>query len=126
MSPRGGALRRWADNHTEEFRVLLATVGIADDSLRNGAEAMRSSADQLRAVGTAGQLRAQSHPCPDTELQDRFNRLLERCIFAAGSLEEPSEDYGEQYIPVLDEQLGMLIGDIMMFLADLGHAIQGY
>ena len=39
--------------------------------------------------------------------------------------EAPAEKYGEDYLPAVAHQLRVLIADLVVFLADLGHAIEG-
>ncbi len=124
MSPRDYVLERWANRETAGFRALLATADIADDALHLGSEAIRASADQLRAVVVAGQRRGESHPCPDPELGERLAGLLQRYGFIARSLEAPPEEYGDGYIPVVANQLRKLNVQFAVFIADLGHAIE--
>jgi len=126
VSPRDYALERWANQATSEFRALLATAGIADDALQLGSEAMRASADQLRAIVTAGQHRCESHPCPDLELGERLAGLLERYGFIARSLEASAVEYGDGYIPAVATQLRVLNAEFTVFVSDLGHAIEGH
>jgi hypothetical protein len=126
VSPRHAALKLWADDENPDFRALIATAGHAADALRAGAEAMQASADQLRAAATAGQRRLESRPCPDPELGRRLGGLLERFVFIARSLESTTEEYGDGYIPALAHQLRTLLADFTVFIADLGHAIEGH
>jgi hypothetical protein len=126
VSPRHAALKLWADDENPEFRALIATAGHGADALRAGPEAMQASADQLRAAATAGQRRLESHPCPDPELGRRLDGLLERFVFMARSLESPTDLYGDGYIPALAHQLRTLLADFTVFIADLGHAIEGH
>ena len=81
---------------------------------------------QLRAAATGGQRRLESHPCPDPELGRRLGGLLERFVFIARSLESTTEEYGDGYIPALAHQLRTLLADFTVFIADLGHAIEGH
>ena len=126
MSPRRAALKLWAEDENPDFQALIATAGQASDAIRTGADAMHASADQLRAVASAGQRRLESHPCPDPELGRRLGGLLERFVFIARSLEAPIEEYGGGYAPALSHQLRTLLADFTVFIADLGHAIEGH
>jgi hypothetical protein len=125
VSPRDTELQRWAGNENPEFIVLVDTAIVASESLLVGPDAIRASADQLRAVGSDQQQRSESHPCPDPELADRLHGLIERYGFIARSFEAPIEEYGEGYVPALAHQLRVLIADLTVFRADLGHAIEG-
>jgi hypothetical protein len=87
---------------------------------------MRASADQLRAIVTAGQHRCESHPCPDLELGERLAGLLERYGFIARSLEASAVEYGDGYIPAVATQLRVLNAEFTVFVSDLGHAIEGH
>jgi hypothetical protein len=126
VSPRHAALKRWADDENPDFQALIATAGQASDAICTGPEAMHASADQLRAVASAGKRRLESHPCPDPELGHRLGGLLERFDFIARSLEAPAEEYGDGYAPARAHQLRTLLADFTVFVADLGHAIEGH
>lgn len=126
MSPRHAALKLWADDENPDFHALIATAGQSSDALRAGPEAMRASADQLRAVASAGQRRLGTHPCPDPELGRRLGGLLERFVFIARSLEAPVAEYGDGYASAVAHQLRTLLADFTVFIADLGHAIEGH
>jgi hypothetical protein len=126
VSPRRAPLKLWADEENPDFHALIATAGQASDALIAGPEAMRASADQLRAGASAGERRLESHPCPDPDLARRLAALVERYGFIARSFEAPAQKYGEGYIPALAHQLRMLIADFTVFQADLGHAIEGH
>jgi hypothetical protein len=125
MSPRDGELQRWAGDENPEFVILLDTAGAASEALLIGPEAIRASADQLRAVAEAGRERLASHPCPDPELEERLTRLIERFGFMARSFEAPADQYGSGYLPALGHQLRTLVADLTVFISDLGHAIEG-
>jgi hypothetical protein len=114
------------ESGTAQFRALLATVGIATDALRSGPEAVRASADQLPAIVTTCQRRCESHPCPDLELGERLVGLLEQYGSIARSLEAPTEEYGNGHTPPVANQLQMLNAKLTIFVADLGHAIEGH
>jgi hypothetical protein len=73
MSPRGGELRRWADEQNPGFIALMATGDHAANALEIGPDAIRASADQFRAVVLTEQHRLESHPSPD-----QHDRLLDR------------------------------------------------
>jgi len=126
VSPRRAALKLWADDENPNFLALIATAGHAWDALHGGPEAMRANADQLRAATTAGRRRLEDQPCPDRELGYRLDGLLERFGFIARSLEAPAEEYGDGYIPALAHQFQTLLADFTVFIADLGHAIEGH
>ena len=125
MSPRDAQLQRWAGDENPEFVILMDTAGRAADALLVGAEAIRASGDQLRAVASAAEERLASRPCPDPDLADRLDRLVERYGFMARSFEAPADEYGTGYLPALGHQLRALIADFAVFLSDLGHAIEG-
>jgi hypothetical protein len=126
VSPRRAALKLWADDENPDFQALIATAGHASDALLAGPEAIRASADQLRAVTAAGRRRLEAHPCPDPDLAERLERLVERLGFIARSFEAPVHEYGDGYLPALAHQLRTLIADFTVFMADLGHAIEGH
>lgn len=126
MSPRRAALKLWADDENPDFHVLVATAGLASDALLAGSEAIQASADQLRAAATVGRQRLESHPCPDPDLGERLRALIERYGFIAYSFAAPVQEYGDGYIPALAHQLRTLITDFTVFMADLGHAIEGH
>ena len=124
MSPRDSELQRWAGDENPEFTVLLDTAMVASDSLLNGPDAIKASADQLQAVGLAGLKRLDAHPCPDEDLADRLAVLIERYGTIGRSLQAPvDEEWG--YVPAVATHLQALIADVAVFLADLGHAIEG-
>ena len=125
MSPRDGGLQQWAGDENPEFVILLDVAGAASEALLIGPEAIRASADQLRAVAEAGRDRLASHPCPDPELGERLTRLIERFSFMARSFEAPAGRYGSGYLPALSHQLRTLVADLTVFVSDLGHAIEG-
>ena len=125
MSPRDSELQRWAGDENPEFVVLLDTASAASEALLVGPEAIRASADQLRAVAEAGTERLVSHPCPDPDLADRLARLIERYGFMARSFAAPTDEYGAGYLPALGHQLRTLVSDLTVFVSDLGHAIEG-
>jgi hypothetical protein len=125
MSPRNGELQQWAGDENPEFVILLDVAGAASEALLIGPEAIRASADQLRAVAEAGRERLASHPCPDPELGERLTRLIERFGFMARSFEAPADRYGSGYLPALGHQLRALVADLTVFVSDLGHAIEG-
>lgn len=104
----------------------MATADLAADALLIGSEAMQASADQLRAVGSERQQWLESHPCPDQNLGDRLDGLMERYSFMVRSFEASAGEYGDGYIPAVSHQLRMLISDLSIFIADLGHAIEGH
>ena len=108
-----------------EFIVLVDTAIVVSESLLVGPDAIRASADQLGAVGSAQLRRLQTHPCPDAELAERLQGLIERHGFIGRSFEAPAEEYGKGYLPAVAHQLRVLIADLAVFLADLGHAIEG-
>jgi hypothetical protein len=115
----------WAGDENPEFIVLVDTAIVASESLLIGPDAIKASADQLRAVGSAQLHRLQTHPCPDAELAERLHGLIERYGFIGRSFEAPAEEYGQGYLPAVAHQLRVLIADLTVFLADLGHAIEG-
>ena len=125
MSPRDSELQLWAGDENPEFIVLVDTAIVASESLLIGPDAIRASADQLRSVGSAKLRRLQAHPCPEAELAERLQGLIERYGFIGRSFEAPAEKYGEDYLPAVAHQLRVLIADLAVFLADLGHAIEG-
>jgi hypothetical protein len=125
VNPRDLSLERWADGQAAAFRSLLLTTDVAAEALRRGPDAMRASADQLRAVVDAGQRRAATHPCPNPALGRRLSGLLERYGFMARSLEARVEDYGDGYIPAVANQLQRLEADFVRFVEDLGRAVEG-
>ncbi len=104
--------------------MLLDTAMVASDSLLIGPDAIKASADQLQAVGLAGLGRLDAHPCPDEDLADRLAVLIDRYGAIGRSLQVPAdEEWG--YVPAVAAQLQALIADLAIFLADLGHAIEG-
>ena len=115
----------WAGDENPEFIVPVDTAIAASESLLIGPDAIRASADQLRSVGSAKLRRLQAHPCPEAELAERLQGLIERYGFIGRSFEAPAEKYGEDYLPAVAHQLRVLIADLVVFLADLGHAIEG-
>ena len=125
VNPRDHPLERWADGEAAAFRSVLLTADVAAEALRRGPEAMRASADQLRAVVDAGQQRAARYPCPDTALGLRLAALLERYGFIARSLEAPVDDYGDGYIPAVANQLQRLGTEFALFVEDVGRAVDG-
>lgn len=126
MSPRDSELQRWAGDENPEFMVLVDTAIAASESLLVGPDAIKASADQLRAVGSAALGRLETHPCPDVQLGQRLQGLVERYGFVGRSFAAPAEEYGDGYIPAVAHQLRVLIADLSVFLADLGHAIEGH
>jgi hypothetical protein len=126
VSPRRAALKLWADDENPDFHVLIATAGLAADALLTGSEAIRASGDQLGAAAAVGRQRLESHPCPDPDLEVRLRALIERYGFVARSFAAPTHEYGDGYIPALGHQLRTLITDFTVFMADLGHAIEGH
>jgi hypothetical protein len=125
VNPRDLSLERWANDEAFQFRSLLLTSEVAAEALRRGTEAIRASADQLRAVVRAGQQRAETHPCPDPDLGVRWAGLLERYGFIVRSLEAPAGDYGDGYLPAVAHQLKTLSTDFTVFVDDLGRAVEG-
>jgi hypothetical protein len=71
----------WAGDENPEFIVLVDTAIVASESLLIGPDAIRASADQLHAVGSAQLRRLQTHPCPDAELAEHLQGLIERYGF---------------------------------------------
>jgi hypothetical protein len=125
VNPRDHSLERWVEGEAATFRSLLLTADVAAEALRRGPEAMRASADQLRAVVDAGQQRGGTHPCPDPAFGVRLAGLLERYGFMARSLEAPVDDYGDGYIPAVANQLQRLGTEFALFVKDLGRAVGG-
>ena len=80
------------------FIVLVDTAIVVSESLLVGPDAIRASADQLGAVGSAQLRRLQTHPCPDAQLAERLQGLIERHGFIGRSFEAPAEAYGEGYL----------------------------
>jgi hypothetical protein len=58
-------------------------------------------------------------------LAERLHGLIERFGFIARSFDAPAQEYGEGYVPALAHQSRVLIADFTVFIADLGHAIEG-
>jgi hypothetical protein len=112
-------------SYRPEFTVLVDTAIAVSESLPICPDAIRASANQLGAVGSGQLRRSQTHPCPDAELAERLQGLIERHGFIGRSFEAPAEEYGEGHLPTVTHQLRVLIADLAVFLADRGHAIEG-
>lgn len=124
MSPRCDGLRKWADDQNPDFIALIAAASHAAEALRLGDEAKSASADQLVAATAAERSRLESDPCPDPDMADRLNGLVERYGLLAQALEAaPNKpDYADA--AALGHQLWVLIADFSVFLSDLQQAIE--
>jgi len=125
VSPRDSELQLWAEMRTLSSLFLLTPPSSPQNlsslvPLRSGQVPINFT--QLAQPNSDG---CRPNPCPDAELAERLQSLIERYSFIGRSFEAPAEKYGEGYLPAVAHQLRVLIADLAVFLADLGRAIEG-
>jgi hypothetical protein len=115
----------WFKRTAHQIEALMAVTNLAQTALINGIAAVRSSADVIGTTADDGRQWLAAHPCPDTEVGDRFERLLDRYSDVALLFEGGSEEHSTGHAPSLTHEVGALSGDLTDFIADVQSRLGG-
>jgi hypothetical protein len=115
----------WFKQTAHQIEALMAVTNLAQNALINGKASVRSSADVIGMAADDGRQWLLTHPCPDQEIGDRFESLLQRYRHLGVLFEGRSEESGAGDIPSLTHEVGALSGDLTEFIADIQDRLGG-
>jgi hypothetical protein len=112
-------LGQWFNEAAHQIESLLAVTNAAQSALIEGTSAVKGTAALIRTAATQGRQWLHSHPCPDLELDRRFDRLFQRYEALGTRFEEDARAQVVGYLPALAREVGKGSGELAEFIAEV-------